>query len=83
MKNVYDWLKDNFWYILGYVLVMGLVVSTLAFYTKTEKPQQLKEYKDGVQNHLVFNIKGTCYFVRPNDDVTVYLIPVPDCNRDK
>ena len=41
----------------------------------------LKDYKDGVQNHLIWNIKGECFFVRPNDDVTVYLIRVQDCDK--
>ena len=41
----------------------------------------LKDYKDGIQNHLTWNIKGECFFVRPNDDVTVYLIRVNDCDK--
>ena len=34
-----------------------------------------------IKNHLVWSIKGECYFVRPNDDVTVYLVRVPDCDK--
>jgi hypothetical protein len=44
-------------------------------------PTALKEYKDGIQNHLTWDIKGQCFFVRPNDDVTVYLIRVTDCDK--
>ena len=43
--------------------------------------QALKDYKDGIQNHLTWSIKGECFFVRPNDDVTVYLIRVQDCDK--
>ena len=66
------------WTIL-ILLVYWFFVSPLFWSSKSNT--QLKDFKDGIQNHLVFSIKGTCYFVRPYDDVTVYLIPVPDCDR--
>lgn len=40
----------------------------------------LPEYKGGVQNHLVWNIKGECFFVRPATN-TVYLVRVEDCDK--
>jgi len=40
----------------------------------------LKEYKGGIQNHLIWNIKGECFFVRPAVN-TVYLIRVEDCDK--
>jgi len=40
----------------------------------------LPEYKGGIQNRLVWNIKGECYFVRPATN-TVYLIRVEDCDK--
>ena len=58
---------------LGYIPYSG--------YTTGKQTQILKDYKDGIQNHLVWSISGQCYFVRPNDDVTVYLVKVPDCDR--
>jgi len=83
LKDIFS--KENLMKIIGYLLiVVPIVVIALALLIKpAPAPDTLKDFKDGIQNHLVFNIKGTCYFVRPNDDVTVYLIPVPDCNRDK
>jgi len=44
-------------------------------------PPELKEFKGGIQNHLVWSIEGTCYFVRPSTSQTVYLVSVPDCNK--
>lgn len=58
---------------LGYIPYSG--------YTTGKQSQMLKDYKDGIQNHLTWSIKGECFFVRPNDDVTVYLVRVPDCDR--
>jgi hypothetical protein len=81
MKNVYDWLKDNFWYILGYLIFMFCFAVTLNLIAKHYEPQEIKEFKDGVQNHLVWSIKGECFFVRPHTETTVYLIRVADCDR--
>jgi hypothetical protein len=44
-------------------------------------PDELKEFKGGIQNHLVWNIQKECYFVRPANNSTVYLIKVEDCNK--
>jgi len=63
------------------LIVVASIISSI--YTYTKPNQSIKEFKDGIQNHLVFSIKGTCFFVQPKDEVTVYLIPVPDCNREK
>jgi hypothetical protein len=73
------------WWGKTILQVMGWTVIFLALYFAYGKQHEdmlkLKDYKDGIQNHLVFDVKGRCYFVRPKDDVTVYLISVPDCDR--
>jgi hypothetical protein len=74
--------------ILSTALIAGLIFATL--YTQkawnlinlNNNPPELKEFKGGVQNRLVWDIEGTCYFVRPFTDKTVYLVSVPDCNRN-
>jgi hypothetical protein len=50
-------------------------------YDEILNPPPLKEYNKGIQNHLVWNIKGECYFVRPYNDTTMYLIKTPDCDK--
>jgi hypothetical protein len=76
------WLSEKLRNILGYVLVMALVASTVAYYVRpTPTPDTLKDFKDGIQNHLVWSIKGECFFVRPHAETTVYLIRVADCDR--
>ena len=61
-------------------LAVGILY-LLVYIPLTKENPVLKEYKDGIQNHLTWNIKGECFFVRPNDDVTVYLIRVQDCDK--
>jgi hypothetical protein len=70
--------RDNFIIFLVLSLFGGSI-----YYTSNslKEPGVLKEYKDGIQNHLVWSIKGECYFVRPGTDPSVNLIRVVDCDR--
>lgn len=70
--------RDNFIILL----VLGLFGGSI-YYTSNslKEPGVLKEYKDGIQNHLTWSIKGECFFVRPHTDQTVYLIRVADCDK--
>lgn len=79
MKKILDWLYE-FWFPLFCVLFIAACI-VLGGGKQQQGNQILKDYKDGIQNHLVWSNTGKCYFVRPNDDVTVYLIQVPDCNK--
>lgn len=81
MKNLIAWFKDNFWYMVGYLIFMGCFFLVMTYVAKEYQPKELKDYKDGVQNHLVWSIKGECFFVRPHIETTVYLIRVIDCDR--
>ena len=72
---------------LSVVLIAGLISATLytqrawIFINHSNNPPELKDFKNGIQNHLVWDIEGGCYFVRPFTESTVYLVAVPDCNR--
>lgn len=63
-------------YFLG-IIIGSFIFAGVAFFM--ENPP-LKEYEGGIQNRLVWNIKGECYFVRPATN-TVYLIRVQDCDK--
>jgi hypothetical protein len=81
MSKIWEFIKkysSKFFEFL--IICFGLYWLFLAPPLHKDNPI-LKDYKDGVQNHLTWDIKGQCYFVRPNDDVTVYLIRVQDCDR--
>ena len=82
MFNLSDnvkWWGKTILSILSWV-VLGVALF-LAYGKQQEDVLKLKDYKDGIQNHLVWDIKGQCFFVRPHTDVTTYLIRVSDCDR--
>jgi hypothetical protein len=76
--SVKSWSKTVLTILSWIVLCLGIFF----IYGEQQKDVlKLKEYKDGIQNHLVWDIKGACFFVRPHTDVTTYLIRVSDCDR--
>lgn len=66
-------------YTVLILLIYWFFVTPMSWSSKTN--DKLKDFKDGIQNHLTWSIKGECFFVRPNDEVTVYLVRVPDCDK--
>lgn len=81
LKKFYDWVCEN---ILSWILTATLFGFFVFFYTqamKTTNTVEYKDFKEGIQNHLVWSIKKECYFVRPINDVVVHLIRVPDCDK--
>jgi hypothetical protein len=65
------------------VIVAGLIIGFVGYnqFISLTNPPELQQFKGGIQNHLVWNNKGECYFVRPHTSVTTYLIRVDDCDK--
>jgi len=80
LKKFYEWVKLNIvsWLITGFTLAL------VFFWIQSNKPTntvEYKDFKDGIQNHLVWSIKGECFFVRPQTELTVHLVRVADCDK--
>jgi len=77
-------LKKNSTHVIMilFLLVMAFLLARSAKkdFEELKNPPSLSEVK-GVQNHLVWDVSGNCYFVRPHNEYTNYLIAVPDCNK--
>lgn len=83
MKKIGEWFVNNSMWI-AFIAIVAVPLTLILRSSDKEfrkEAEPLKEFKDGIQNHLVWSLKGECYFVRPNDDVTVYLIRVNDCDK--
>ena len=81
MVKLWNFLKRNTSSLID-VLLAAAILTYLFYGSPLHKENTvLKEYKDGIQNHLTWDIKGQCYFVRPTEETTVYLIRVTDCDR--
>lgn len=82
--KTFSYVKNNIIHIVMILVLLGMsyLVYTIAKteYEELKNPTSLKEVK-GVQNHLVWDVNGNCYFIRPHNEYTSYLIAVPDCNK--
>jgi hypothetical protein len=77
-KIIIEFLKKH------YTIIIGLLLIGFVGYNQLQtliNPPDLQQFKGGIQNHLVWNIKGECYFVRPHTTSTTYLIRVEDCDK--
>ena len=77
-KNLLDKIKTI--NLGGYFTAFIVGTFILAGVALVIENPPLKEYEGGIQNHLVWDIKGQCFFVRPANNA-VYLIRVNDCDK--
>jgi hypothetical protein len=77
-KSVVEFVKKHI-----VVILAGLTLGSVGYnqFISLTNPPELQQFKGGIQNHLVWNNKGECYFVRPHTSVTTYLIRVEDCDK--
>ena len=80
LNKFYEWVGVNItsWLVTGFVLALVFFWIQSNRYTNTV---EYKDFKDGIQNHLVWSIKGECFFVRPQTELTVHLVRVADCDK--
>ena len=81
LNKLYAWIGKNTLTLVITAIVISCCVTIYSLVDIVRKPPILKDYGNGVQNHLVWSNKGECYFVRPYSDEVVYLIRVGDCDK--
>ena len=62
-------------------LLLSCLVTIYSSIEVVKRPPILKNFGDGIQNHLVWSNKGDCFFVKPYNDDVNYLIRVQDCDK--
>lgn len=81
LNKFYGWVGKNALTLVVIAIVISCCITIYSLVDIVRKPPSLKDYGNGVQNHLVWSNKGECYFVRPYSDEVVYLIRVGDCDK--
>ena len=81
LNKFYAWIGKNSVTLIVIAVVLSCCITIYSLVDIVRKPPTLKNFGDGVQNHLVWTNKGECFFVRPYSDEVVYLIRVNDCDK--
>ena len=81
LNKFYAWIGKNSVTLIVIAVVLSCCITIYSLVDIVRKPPTLKNFGDGVQNHLVWTNKGECFFVRPYSDEVVYLIKVQDCDK--
>ena len=79
--KLYVWVGKNTMSIFVVAILFSCVVAILNLVDVVRKPPTINVAEGSIQHHLVWSIKGECFFVRPHSDETVYLIRVKDCDK--
>ena len=82
IRTALGWLWSNFPNILAIVLSGALLAYGVMIF-KERMSLENRQFENGIQNHLVWSIKGECFFTKPTYTETVYLVRVTDCDRSK
>jgi hypothetical protein len=79
MKKILDFIKTN---IMNWLItVLSAFIVIYWYQAQLHIPVDFRDFKDGIQNHLLWTTKGECYFVKPQAEQTVYLVRVVDCDK--
>jgi hypothetical protein len=86
MNKLFLWFGKN---TVNFLMGVAIVFSLVAGWFVADKykdhmpkfPLEVAEFKGGIQNHLVWSMKGECYFVRAVTEQTVLLVRVEDCDK--
>ena len=75
------------WFINQYkkIAVAAIIIFVVFIHFHRDMSLSETELKGGIQNRLVWSIKGECFFVRPSSVVSVnqnvVLVRVEDCDK--
>jgi hypothetical protein len=81
LNKLYLWAGKN---VSTIILVLLIVTSGITIFNLIDvvrKPTPITVTEGSIQHHLVWSLKGECFFVRPYSEETVYLIRVKDCDK--
>ena len=80
-EYIYNWIVKHFLVICSVMIVFGYTFILFNLIDIVRKPAEIKEDKESIQNHLLWSVRGECFFVKPYADGMVNLIRVQDCDK--
>jgi hypothetical protein len=81
LNKLYLWVGKNTATIILVLLIAASAITIFNLIEIVRKPTQITVVEGSIQHHLVWSLKGECFFVKPYSEDTVYLIRVKDCDR--
>ena len=81
-NKLFKWIGEHALGLIVFAMVTTCLWTIASLVDVVRKPPSIENFKDNiVHNHLVWSVKGECFFVRPYSSETVYLIRVQDCDK--
>lgn len=71
----------NWWTVSFVSLVLTILAIFVIGQLYISTPTQLETNKVDIRNHLVWSVKGECFFVKGDQEGLVNMIRVVDCDR--
>ena len=77
-KKINEWLQSNKTLFFVAVVVFGLTFYYTPYFMNLPVNGN---FDGGIQNKLVWSVKGECFFVRPLNQTDTLLVRVKDCDK--
>ena len=77
-KKIKEWFDNNKSIFLICIIVFGVTFYYTPYFMN--KPVN-GNFDGGIQNKLVWSVRGECYFVRPLNQTDTLLVRVQDCDK--
>lgn len=77
-KKINEWLQANKTLFFVAVIVFGLTFYYTPYFINSPVNGN---FDGGIQNKLVWSVKGECFFVRPLNQTDTLLVRVKDCDK--
>ena len=81
--KLYVWVGKNTISIFVVALLLSCVIAIFNLVDIVRKPPTIEVIEGSIQHHLVWSIKGECFFVRPLNQTDTLLVRVKDCDKQE
>jgi len=80
IKKISEWFQSNRTIFFVAIIVFGLTFHYTPYFMNVPVNGN---FDGGIQNKLVWSVKGECFFVRPLNQTDTLLVRVKDCDKQE